>query len=327
RSSSPAPAGATSGAGPAWTGAPAACSTSSCSPRSAATTSWACTCAGRSPTAPPRRRSRKRCCSRRSTAASPPRSSRSAWPNASWPSSPPRPTMPDASSAGLPGAGGFIGLGRMGGPMARRLAAAGVSVRGHDTAPRPGLADVVTFVEKAAEVADGVGAVILMLPDSNVVDAVVRGTGLLDALAPGTVLVDMGSSEPLRTRSLADEVAARGATLVDAPVSGGVKGAEAGSLTIMVGGPDEQVAAVTPLLDVLGRVRHIGPVGAGHALKALNNLMSAAHLVASSEALLAGQRFGIDPAVMLDAVNTSSGRSGSTENKWPNYVLPGTYDS
>jgi len=235
--------------------------------------------------------------------------------------------MPDASSAGLPGAVGFIGLGRMGGPMARRLAAAGVSVRGHDTAPRPGLADVVTFVEKAAEVADGVGAVILMLPDSNVVDAVVRGTGLVDALAPGTVLVDMGSSEPLRTRSLADEVAARGATLVDAPVSGGVKGAEAGSLTIMVGGPDEQVAAVTPLLDVLGRVRHIGPVGAGHALKALNNLMSAAHLVASSEALLAGQRFGIDPAVMLDAVNTSSGRSGSTENKWPNYVLPGTYDS
>jgi 3-hydroxyisobutyrate dehydrogenase len=74
-------------------------------------------------------------------------------------------------------------------------------------------------------------------------------------------------------------------------------------------------------------VRHVGDVGAGHALKALNNLMSAAHLLASSEAILAGERFGLDPAVMLDAVNGSSGRSGSTENKWPNYVLPETYDS
>ena len=98
-------------------------------------------------------------------------------------------------------------------------------------------------------------------------------------------------------------------------------------MTIMVGGPDDTVAALTPLLAVLGRVRKVGPVGAGHALKALNNLMSAAHLLASSEALLVGQRFGLDPAVMLDAVNGSSGRSGSTENKWPNFVLPGTFDS
>jgi 3-hydroxyisobutyrate dehydrogenase len=141
------------------------------------------------------------------------------------------------------------------------------------------------------------------------------------------VLVDMGSSEPLRTRAVAEQVAARGATMIDAPVSGGVSGATKGTLTIMVGGPDEAVAGVEPLLALLGRVRHVGPVGAGHALKALNNLMSAAHLLASSEALLAGERFGLDPAVMLDAVNSSSGRSGSTENKWPNFVLPETYDS
>ena len=232
-----------------------------------------------------------------------------------------------AEPGGLPGAVGFVGLGRMGTPMVRRLAAAGVAVRGHDAVPRPDLADVVTLVEKAPQVADGVPVVILMLPDSDVVDAVVRGAGLLDAIVRGTVLVDMGSSEPLRTRALADEVAARGATLVDAPVSGGVSGATAGTMTIMVGGPDDTVAELTPLLAVLGRVRHVGPVGAGHALKALNNLMSAAHLLASSEALLAGQQFGLDPAVMLDAVNGSSGRSGSTENKWPNFVLPGTFDS
>ena len=232
-----------------------------------------------------------------------------------------------AERAGLPQAVGFVGLGRMGTPMVRRLAAAGVDVRGYDTAPRPELAGDVTLVEKAALVAEGVPVVVLMLPDSDVVDAVVHGEGLLDALAPGTVLVDMGSSEPLRTRALAEEVAARGAVLVDAPVSGGVSGATAGTMTIMVGGPEDVVAPLVPLFGVLGRMRHVGPVGAGHALKAPNNLMSAAHLLASSEALLAGQRFGLDPAVMLEAVNGSSGRSGSTENKWPNFVLPGTFDS
>ncbi|GAA1212083.1 NAD(P)-dependent oxidoreductase [Pseudonocardia alaniniphila] len=227
---------------------------------------------------------------------------------------------------------GFVGLGRMGDPMVRRLAAAGVDVRGHDAAPDPraAFADLVTIVDKPAEVVpvggDGPPVVILMLPDSNVVEAVL-GEGLLDALTPGTLLIDMGSSEPMRTKALAERVAARGAVMIDAPVSGGVSGATAGTLTIMVGGPDTEVGVITPLLAVLGRVRHVGPVGAGHALKALNNLMSASHLLASSEALLAGERFGLDPAVMLDAVNGSSGRSGSTENKWPNFVLPETYNS
>lgn len=222
---------------------------------------------------------------------------------------------------------GFVGLGRMGGPMVRRLVGAGVAVRGHDTVAPHALADAVTVVDKASEVADAAEVVILMVPDSDAVEAVVFEAGLLDALAPGAVLIDMGSSEPLRTRALADEAAGRGVTLVDAPVSGGVAGATAGTLTIMVGGPDEVVERVDPLLRLFGRVSHVGPVGAGHALKALNNLMSAAHLLASSEALLAGQRFGLDPAVMLGAVNGSSGRSGSTENKWPNFVLPETFDS
>jgi 3-hydroxyisobutyrate dehydrogenase len=229
---------------------------------------------------------------------------------------------------GLPGVVGFVGLGRMGDPMVRRVAAGGVAVRGYDAAAgaTEGLAGIVTAVDSAADAAAGAPVVILMLPDSDVVEKVVDG-GLLDALGDGALLVDMSSSEPLRTRALARRVAERGVTLVDAPVSGGVSGARAGTLTIMVGGPVAAAAALTPLLSLLGRVRHVGDVGAGHALKALNNLMSAAHLLASSEAILAGQRFGLDPAVMLDAVNGSSGRSGSTENKWPNYVLPETYDS
>lgn len=232
------------------------------------------------------------------------------------------------AESGLPGVVGFVGLGRMGDPMVRRVAAGGVAVRGYDAAAgaTEGLAGIVTAVDSAADAAAGAPVVILMLPDSDVVEKVVDG-GLLDALGDGALLVDMSSSEPLRTRALARRVAERGVTLVDAPVSGGVSGARAGTLTIMVGGPADAAATLTPLLSLMGRVRHVGDVGAGHALKALNNLMSAAHLLASSEAILAGQRFGLDPAVMLDAVNGSSGRSGSTENKWPNYVLPETYDS
>jgi 3-hydroxyisobutyrate dehydrogenase len=228
----------------------------------------------------------------------------------------------------LPGVVGFVGLGRMGDPMVRRVATGGVAVRGYDAAAgaTEGLAGIVTAVDSAADAAAGAPVVILMLPDSDVVEKVVDG-GLLDALGDGALLVDMSSSEPLRTRALARRVAERGVTLVDAPVSGGVSGARAGTLTIMVGGPADAATTLTPLLSLMGRVRHVGDVGAGHALKALNNLMSAAHLLASSEAILAGQRFGLDPAVMLDAVNGSSGRSGSTENKWPNYVLPETYDS
>ncbi|GAA5164333.1 NAD(P)-dependent oxidoreductase [Pseudonocardia eucalypti] len=242
----------------------------------------------------------------------------------------------------LPPAVGFVGLGRMGDPMTRRIAAAGVEVRGFDVSPDAvrALDGVVTRVDSAADAARGTGVVILMLPDSDVVERVVDDE-LLDALvAPVSgdgrdsatrhsrpLLVDMSSSEPLRTRALAERVASRGATLVDAPVSGGVSGARAGTLTIMVGGPSQAAERLEPLLALMGRVRHVGEVGAGHALKALNNLLSASHLLASSEAILAGRRFGLDPAVMLDAINGSSGRSGSTQNKWPNHILPGSYDS
>lgn len=219
---------------------------------------------------------------------------------------------------------GFVGLGHMGTPMASRLVDAGVTVRAYDASPdaRAAFAAAVpgaTVVDTAASTATGAEAVLLCLPDSDVVESVVAE---LDA---ARVVVDMSSSEPLRTRALAEQLADTGRVLVDAPVSGGVSGARAGTLAVMVGGPDEVVADLEPLLAAMGRPRHVGPVGAGHALKALNNLMSAAHLVASSEAVLVGEEFGLDPAVMLEVVNGSSGRSGSTENKWPNHILPGTY--
>jgi 3-hydroxyisobutyrate dehydrogenase len=228
---------------------------------------------------------------------------------------------------------GWIGLGHMGTPMAGRLADAGYAVRGHDADAGAAAAFAAGGVNRtaagsAAAAATGADVVVLMLPSSAVVQRVTAQDGLLDAMAPGALLVDMGSSEPTATRELAEAAAARGVRLVDAPVSGGVLGAERGTLTIMVGGEADDVARLGGFLDTMGgRVLHVGPVAAGHALKALNNLLSATHLLASAEALEIGVRFGLDATVLLDAINTSSGRSGSTEKKLPDFVLPGTYDS
>jgi 3-hydroxyisobutyrate dehydrogenase len=130
------------------------------------------------------------------------------------------------------------------------------------------------------------------------------------------------------TRELAAQARGHGVTLVDAPVSGGVAGAVKGSLTIMAGGAPGDVRRVRGLLDVLGKqVMHVGDVGAGHAVKALNNLLSATHLLATSEAMAAAASFGLDVPTVLRAINSSSGRSGSTEKKWPDFIVPGTFDS
>ena len=244
--------------------------------------------------------------------------------------------MTGAAPAGIgPGATvGFVGLGKMGAPMAIRLAGAGYQVQGYDVseaaaitwAERAGPPDTVSIAANLGAAARGAAAVILMLPDSAVVRRVVAG--LLPTVAPGTVIVDMSSSEPLVTRELAAEAARAGVTLVDAPVSGGVAGAVSGRLTIMAGGAPGDLRRVRGLLDVLGaRVVPVGGVGAGHAVKALNNLLSATHLLATSEAMAAAAGFGLDVPTVLSAINTSSGRSGSTENKWPNFIVPRTFDS
>ena len=225
----------------------------------------------------------------------------------------------------------FIGLGNMGTPMAGRLVDAGYRVRGFDLAEaaRERLtAAGGTAVASAVEAVTGADVVILMLPNSDIVEAALVGeAGVLSSLQPGTLVIDMSSSEPLRTRSLAEVVSAGDARLIDAPVSGGVIGAVGGTLAIMVGGADDDFAQVQPLLQVLGKPTHVGAIGAGHALKAINNLMSAAHLWVSSEAMLTGIAFGLDPEVMLEVINASSGRSGSTQLKWPKFIVPETYDS
>jgi 3-hydroxyisobutyrate dehydrogenase len=224
----------------------------------------------------------------------------------------------------------IIGLGNMGLPMAQRLVGAGFSVSGYDaaaTARDRASAAGVDVADSAAAAVTGVAGVILMLPDSTIVEAVLHDADVHAALSPDTTVVDMSSSIPQRTRVLAEELSARDIHLVDAPVSGGVKGAQAGRLTVMVGGSDADVARVTPWLEPLGRIVATGAVGSGHAIKALNNLLSATHLLATSEAMLAGESLGLDPKTMLSVFNSSSGKSGSTENKFPNFILPGTFDS
>jgi 3-hydroxyisobutyrate dehydrogenase len=226
---------------------------------------------------------------------------------------------------------GFVGLGQMGSPMSTRLAQAGYTIQGYDvSAGRRAALEAAggRAVSSAAGVAAGAAAVILMLPDSGIVTEVLLRQGLLAAIPPGSLVIDMSSSQPDVTQELAVKATEAGAALVDAPVSGGVRGAKAGTLTIMFGGTDEQLARCHGLLAVMGKsLVHAGGVGAGHALKALNNLLSAAHFAATSEAISIGQRFGLDPTVMLDAINGSSGKNWSSEFKFPTYVLPQSYTS
>lgn len=167
-----------------------------------------------------------------------------------------------------------------------------------------------------------------MLPNGKIVEDVVFGRdGANDRLAAGlkagSVIVDMSSSSPVGTRALAARPAERGIKLVDAPVSGGVKRAVDGSLAIMAGGDAADVERLRPVLGAMGRqVFHTGPVGTGHAMKALNNYLSAAGLLAAGEAMLMGQKFGLQAETMVDVWNASTGRNNATEVKFKPFIIP-----
>ena len=236
----------------------------------------------------------------------------------------------------------FIGLGTMGQPMARRLAEAGhaLSLFDIDEAVVQRLAQEfgATAAASPVEAAKGASIVITMLPSSKEVDATILGVagapgvpgapGVLSVLAPGSFVIDMSSSDPMRTRALAETVAKAGSTLVDAPVSGAVRRARDCTLSIMIGGAEASLERLRPVLSAMGtQIFHVGADGAGHAMKALNNYVSAAALVATVEALHVGEKFGIDPAVMTKVLNASTGKNNTTENKVAQFMLSGKYDS
>lgn len=219
----------------------------------------------------------------------------------------------------------FAGLGAMGWPMAARLVAAGHDVTGVDAQPGRA-AEVGAAAASPAEAAGGAAVIVTMLPSSREVEAVL---GVMrPALAPGTLVLEMTSGQPAVTRRLAEALAAEGITLVDAPVSGGVPRAKDGTLAIMAGGDGAALDRAEPVLLAMGTTIHrVGGVGAGQAMKALNNLASAGGFLIGIEALLIGQRFGLDPAAMVDVLNASTGMSNSSQKKFKQFVLSRSFDA
>ncbi len=231
---------------------------------------------------------------------------------------------------------GFVGLGKMGWPMAACLVRAGRKLAVLDARPDVGARFAREVGGAAAEglaaLAAASDVVITMLPTSDAVAAVLAGTadepGLLAGWRPDAILLEMSSGVPGKTRVLAERVAAHGGQLVDAPVSGGVARAETGTLAIMAGGDAAAIDRAEPVLRAMGSsVLRTGAVGSAHAMKALNNLVSAGGFLIGIEALLIGQKFGLDPAVMTDVLNAATGRNNSTEKKFRQFVLSRSFDS
>lgn len=222
---------------------------------------------------------------------------------------------------------GFIGLGAIGLPMARRIAEAGFDLaawnRSSGKADALARAASVRVAATPSEAGRDASVVITCLPTSEEVEQVVFGrNGLTSSLARDSILVDCTSGDPNASRSIAERLKALGVEFLDAPVSGGVVGAEAGKLTVMVGGGADVLERARPVMQAFGaKIIHCGPTGAGHAIKALSNALLAIHLWSTGEALVAAAKAGVAPDIALDVINGSAGRSNSSENLIPQRVV------
>ena len=217
----------------------------------------------------------------------------------------------------------IIGLGNMGIPMANCLIRAGFRVRGFDSSSAARDRLVAAGGQIAATAAEAVAdaeVVITLLPDGKIARSVLEP--LQGDIRPGAVIMEMSSSDPVGTQKLGNAFIASGFAFIDAPVSGGVKRAIDGSLAIMVGGEAATIDRVSEILSALGRtVFRTGGLGSGHAMKALNNYVSAAGLIATVEAIQIGEKFGLDPEMMADVLNASTGRNNTTDVKLKQFIL------
>jgi 3-hydroxyisobutyrate dehydrogenase len=225
---------------------------------------------------------------------------------------------------------GFVGIGSMGWPMAANLLRAGFELTVADAVPGRAAAFAAEAGGRAADSAAGAAgdadALVTMLPTSDSVAQVIGQVAAV--LRPGSLVVEMSSGAPAVTQALAARLAGRDVGLIDCPVSGGVARAGTGELAIMAGGDAGRLDRARPLLAALGSsVHHCGGVGAGQAMKALNNLVSAGGFLIGIEALLIGQKFGLQSALMVDVLNASSGMNNSTRSKFRQFVLSRTFDS
>jgi 3-hydroxyisobutyrate dehydrogenase-like beta-hydroxyacid dehydrogenase len=225
---------------------------------------------------------------------------------------------------------GFIGLGKMGFPMARRLIEAGHAVTVYDVRKEPVEALVKLGAQAAGsvrEVADRVETVMASLPTPDIVHAVAVGKGGLIEGNRVRRFVDLSTTGAVMAKRIYDTLKEREITQIDSPVSGGVNGAEKGTLAVMVSGPREEAMALESVLSVIGKFFFIGEQpGAGQTMKLCNNVLSATAMAATSEAIVTGVKAGLDPRVMIDVINAGSGRNTATETKFPKNIVPRTFD-
>ena len=221
---------------------------------------------------------------------------------------------------------GFIGLGTMGKPMAHNLINAGYTLYLYNRSPK----NIELLVSEGGiscasphEVAMQSQIVILCLPDSNAVESVILNeNGLLNGFSPGDILIDMSTSQPDSTIKLHDTLLEKEIHMLDAPISGGLKGAIDGTLSIMAGGDPKIFDICRPVFDILGKkIYHVGKIGAGHTLKAVNNLLYGTLLVASCEAVSMGVKAGIDPKTLIEVISNSSGNNLAINTKFKKKVL------
>jgi 3-hydroxyisobutyrate dehydrogenase len=220
---------------------------------------------------------------------------------------------------------GFVGLGNMGGPMAQRLVSRGFSVAGFDVdrARTKRAAEAgVSIVAAAADVAEDADLILSSLPDPRAVRRAYLGpTGVVSRVRRDAVLVDLSTIDPGTWREVAAAAAERGAACLDAPVSGGPGEAGTGGLVFIVGGDVAVLERCRPVLEALGTaIHHVGPLGAGHTVKVVNNVMSMCNVVVAAEAMVLGVKAGIDPQRLFDILSTSGGRSHHFLKRFPNVL-------
>ena len=227
---------------------------------------------------------------------------------------------------------GVIGLGNMGSGMAVSLQKAGFQVHGYDpsgdAAARMAAAGV-RIADSPAALSGAVDAILLSLPNSAVVESVVFGSeGLLAGACKGLLVVDTSTADPVSTRKVAQALHEAGMVFLDAPVSGGPKGAASGTLTMVLGGSPQDVAAAEPILAAISAKRvHVGPAGAGHVAKLLNNMLCGAHLLLAAEAARIARAAGLDEQQIFEGINAGSGRSAVTEVNFPTWIFNERFDS
>ncbi len=225
---------------------------------------------------------------------------------------------------------GFIGLGVIGKCMAKRIYYAGYKLKVYDVledAVREFIGLGVEAVNSPGDLSADSEVILMSLPNSQIVTNVVLGEdGILSKTKPGTVIVDLSSITPKAIRDIYKVTSSKGVEILDAPVSGGSVGAEAGTLSIMVGGKKELLYKVMPILEVIGNtIYHVGDVGAGDTMKLVNNLLLGTNMAATAEALALGVKAGLNPEVMFEVITNCSGNSYALKAKYPKFISEGNF--